>query len=312
MKITVVFTLLALALSGEIARGQDEVSLWREPSIAWRADPRSPAMGALSLDQEPQQAVASPWLADRGEGVHTSQFGTYIREHELLVYLFYEYTVNRDNEYKPEELGFVGTRDFTAKRVDHETLLYAAYGITKDLMVEIESAIWTTATQTKASQDTSAMPRHLTEQGLGDTEGQIRWRFFHETEDLPEALVFFEAVLPLQRRKVLIGTQAYEFALEFVVTKGFSWGTLSAKFGYSYDRADKESDFGEYAIEYVKKLSDSWRLVLSVEGSQDEVEGIVEFQWRPWPNVMIKLNNSFGITPKAPDWAPEVGIMFSF
>lgn len=301
MKFSPVATILAIFSSATAAQAQEEAGA---ASLAfWEP-------GSLPPDSRP--APLPPWLEDRGEGVHTSMFGSYVRKQEFVVYLFYEYTYNHDSEYKPSEFGYVGDTDYTAKRVDHEALVWAGYGITEDLMVEFECALWTTATQNKSSADPSAMPKHLTESGLGDTEGQIRWRFLHETEDLPEALAFFEYVLPLQRQKVLIGTQAWEFALGVAVTKGFSWGTLMAKVSYSYLREDTKFEFGEYGIEYVKKLSDQWRLVLSVEGDQDEVEGIVEFQWKPWPNVTIKINNGFGITSKAPDWAPEIGVMISF
>jgi hypothetical protein len=283
--------------------------------VAWAmaADPqsqefvvRSEPLPGMSL-QEP-----SPWLYDRGDGVHNSMFGTYTRKNELQVYLFYEYTTNHDAEYKPEELGFVGTQDFRARRTDHEFLIFLAYGITDDLIVEFESALWTKATQHKASGDTSAMPSSLSEHGLGDTEGQIRWRFVHESAGVPEVLTFFEYVLPLQKERKLIGTQDWEFAIGLVFTKGFSWGTLSAKLSYSYDRAESKAEFGEYSIEYVKRLSDQWRIVLSVEGEQDEVEGIVEVQWMPAKNIMIKINNAFGITSKAADWAPEIGVLISF
>src|SRR5262252_6325865 len=90
---------------------------------------------------------AAPWLADRGPGVATSLFGTYVEHGQLLVYPFYEYTLNRDNEYKPAELGFGLDQDFRAKRTEHEALLFFAYGFREGLALEVESALWTTATQ---------------------------------------------------------------------------------------------------------------------------------------------------------------------
>jgi len=259
-----------------------------------------------------QEPALPPWLADRGEGVHNSMFGTYTAKNEFQVYLFYEFTFNHDAEYKPSELGFVGNQDFLAKRTDHEFLIFMAYGITEDLMVEFESALWTRSTQHKAGADTSAMPFTLTEKGLGDTEGQIRWRFIHESAGVPEVLTFFEYVLPLQRDRVLIGTQAWEFSIGLVFTKGFSFGTLSAKISYGYDRGEKKAELGEYSIEYVKRLSDQWRLVLSVEGEQDEIEGIAEIQWMPTKHIMFKINMAVGLTSKAADYAPELGILITF
>jgi len=281
-------------------------ALAAEPLAQEVVSVRTEPLPSMSLQEPP------PWLYDRGDGVHNSMFGTYTRKNELQVYLFYEYTLNHDAEYKPEELGFVGNKDFQAKRVDHEFLIFLAYGITEDLMVEFESALWTKSTQHKASGDTSAMPSSLSESGLGDTEGQVRWRFVHEAEIMPEVMTFFEYVLPLQRDRKLIGTQDWEFSLGLVFTKGFSWGTLSAKVSYAYDRAEHKVQFGEYSIEYVKRLSDHWRIAVAVEGEQDEIEGIVELQWMPAKNIMIKINNAFGLTSKAADWAPEIGILISF
>ena len=50
----------------------------------------------------------------------------------------------------------------------------------------------------------------------------------------------------------------------------------------------------------------------AVEGSQDEWELITEAQWFLRPNIFLKLNNAVGVTSKATDWAPEIGVMFSF
>jgi len=269
------------------------------------------AQGDSSTPTLLQGSSDPPWLADRGEGIHTSLFGTHVSEGQLLLYLFYEYTVNHDAEYKPEELGFAGSTDFTARRVDNEALMFLAYGLSRDVMVEFESALYADATQDKSSADTSAMPDPLSESGLGDTEGQIRWRFKHETENWPELTAFFEVVLPLQQSDVLIGTQDWEFSPGINITKGFSWGTLSQKLSLSYT-AEDSLNFGEWSFEYLKQASDAWRLVLAVEGEQDEIQGIAEAQWRVARGVTIKLNSGFGLTPKAPDWAPEVGILFSF
>jgi hypothetical protein len=50
-----------------------------------------------------------------------------------------------------------------------------------------------------------------------------------------------------------------------------------------------------------------------LEGSQDEGELITEAPWRLLTDeIFLKLNNAFGITPKATAWAPEAGMMFSF
>ena len=55
------------------------------------------------------------YLRDRGTGIATSLFGTYVRKGELLVYPFYEYTRNEDQEYSPNELGYGIDTDYRAK-----------------------------------------------------------------------------------------------------------------------------------------------------------------------------------------------------
>jgi hypothetical protein len=74
------------------------------------------------------------------------------------------------------------------------------------------------------------------------------------------------------------------------------------------------SMFGEYvyALEYLKRLSPAFRFYTGIEGNQDEVEWIVEGQYRLTRRAHLKLNTAFGLTSKAPDFAPEIGIMFNF
>jgi hypothetical protein len=252
------------------------------------------------------------YLYDRGTGLHTSLFGTYVRKGELLFYPFYEYTKSSHFEYKPDELGYSGGEDFFGKEFEQEALIYFAYGFTDRLMAEFESAIYSHAVLRKASDDPSAVPNHISETGLGDTEGQIRYRFLPETESRPEILGFFEVVLPLQKDRKLIGTQHWELAPGLNITKGFRFGTLSAKLSLSYTSDERNIQSGEYALEYVKRLSADWRTVLAVEGEQDEVAAIGEVQYWLAKSAMLKLNCGFGLTKKAPDIAPEVGIVFSF
>jgi hypothetical protein len=78
-----------------------------------------------------------------------------------------------------------------------------------------------------------------------------------------------------------------------------------------YDAADANLALGEVAVEYLRRLNSRLRIYAGVEGTQDEIEGITELQWFLRPNLLVKLNNAFGLTSKATDWAPEFGLMFS-
>jgi hypothetical protein len=252
------------------------------------------------------------YLRDRGTGVATSLFGTYVRGHELLVYPFYEYTKNKDQEYKPSELGYAGDQDYRAEGTEHEALIFLSYGISENVALEVESAGYTWGVQHKAADDTSAVPSKIEEQGFGDTQAELRWRWWQENERRPEFWSYFEITFPFQRDRTIIGTQDWEFVQGFGLTRGFRFGTLTGRISASYTAEDTKLALGEYALEYLKRVSPGWRVYLGVEGEEDEVAAIGEVQWQIAHCALLKLNNGFGLTSKAPDLAPEVGIVFSF
>jgi hypothetical protein len=263
-----------------------------------------------SLAAEP--AGLPSYLYDRGDGIPTSLFGTYVREKELLVYTFYEYTRSNNFEYQPSELGHAGENDFFGKAYEREHLLFLAYGFSDSLAVEFESALYSSVDFRKDPNDTSTVPGTMRESGLGDTETNIRWRYQKETASRPETTFFFKTVFPLQKDKKLLGTQNWEFEPGVVLTKGYSFGTLALKMSMAYDSGERKMELGEYAIDYLKRLSQNWRVVLSLEGEQDEVSLIGELQYTLGRNAILKLNSGFGLTKKAPDFAPEIGVMFRF
>ncbi len=86
---------------------------------------------------------------------------------------------------------------------------------------------------------------------------------------------------------------------------------MTFRAAFEYSKAEEKFETGEVALEYLKRLSDKWRIYLGVEGAQDEVELITEAQLHLSERVFLKLNNAFGLTSKATDWAPEIGIMIS-
>jgi hypothetical protein len=288
-------------------------------AMAWGAEPPLAGPPApAGLPRVAPQAAPTPgaplpyYLADRGEGVATSMFGTYVRGGETLVYPFFEYYKDDDFEYKPEELGYPGDQDHLGRYRASEGLIWVAHGFTEDLALELEAAV-ISASLDKAADDPSSVPSRIEESGLGDVEGQLRWRFQRETERRPELFSYFEFVIPHSKDKVLIGTPGWELALGGGIAKGFGWGTLTARLAVSYEEASSSHfDLGEYAIEYLKRLSPAFRIYLGLEGSQDELELITELQWHFSRHAYLKVNNGLGLTPKATDWAPEVGVVFRF
>jgi hypothetical protein len=265
--------------------------------------------------EEPAGATgtAQPaYLSDRGPGIPTSMFGTYVRKNEWLVYVFYEYTKNSDFEYAPEDIGLAGNQEFFGSLKEHEHLLFLSYGLSDRLAVELEGSFSTRATLERPAADTSGGPARLTESGLGDIEAQARWRWLGETERRPEWFSYFEVAFPLQKDKVLIGSQDWEYVLGIGLIKGHAWGTLTGRLSVLYDRSEGSIESGEFAFEYLKRINRTWKLFAGVEGESDEVEVILEAQARLHPHVLLKLNSGFGVTSKAADFAPEVGVLFSW
>jgi len=269
----------------------------------------------LAIDRECAMSQESlpAYLSDRGEGVTTSMFGTYIRKGELLVYPFYEYEKKSKDEYKGSELGFTDTKDYLGTSELQETLLFLGYGVTDDVALELEFAFYETATLTKAKDDTTLdTPPQIEESGFGSTQAQARWRLRRETETRPEIFTAFEVEFPLQKDKHIIGAQNWEVVAALGWVKGLSWGTLTPRLSIAYDGGDKEVELSEYALEYLKRLSEKWRVVATLEGESDELSLIGELQYFFNPGTFLKLNSGFGLTEKTTDLAPEVGIMFTF
>ena len=95
-------------------------------------------------------------------------------------------------------------------------------------------------------------------------------------------------------------------------TRGYRWGTLTARVSGAYEGASSSHfDFGEYAVEYLKRLSPSWRVFAAVQGQSDEISLITEAQWHLGRHVFIRFNQELGLTSRATDWEPQLGIFFT-
>lgn len=256
------------------------------------------------------QELLPGYLRDRGPGMPLSQFGTYIEKGELKIYPFYEYYRDKNAEYKPAELGYGLNQDFRGRFRANEGLIFLAYGFSNKLAVEFEMAM-ISAKLDKSSQDPSAMPARLEKSGLGDVEGQIRYRWNRERPNTPEFISYFETVFPTAEKYSLIGTSDWEFKFGSGLIKGFRWGTITLRAAVEYAAAEKAAGPGEYAIEYLKRVSDHFRVFFMLEGTEDEVFLIPEIQAHFSRVVVLKVNSGFGITSKATDFAPEIGLMFS-
>ena len=245
---------------------------------------------------------------DTGDGIPVSMFGTFIEEDELLVYPFFEYYRDSDAEYKPSELGFTGNTDYFGRYRASEGLIFVGYGVSDRLALEFEAAV-ITARQEKDPSDPTDFPEVLEQSGLGDVEMQLRYQWRRETAESSGLFSYFETVFPIQQEKELIGTPDWEFKLGTGYLRSHTWGTIVLRGSVAYATGP---EIGEYAVEYIRRVSERVSFYAGVEGTEDEVELISDLQLSLMPGLVLKLNSAFGVTKKATDWSPEVGLLFRF
>jgi len=270
--------------------------------------------GMLAQDSDEAEV---DYLRARGPGIPTSLFGTYIENGQWMLYPFLEYDKNTHEEYSPIELGFprpgfLGEEEYFGELTQTEAVFFVGYGFSEKIAFEFEAELYASAEFTKSPLDTSPVPARIKESGFAGAEAQIRWMMREETRNRPAIYSFAEIEFPLQDTKVLIGAQDVEFAVGTGFIRAYKWGTLNGRVSIAYDGEENKVELGEYAIEYLKRVNDRWRLVATLEGEDDEVSLIGEAQLTLGPGAILKLNSGFGLTEKASDFAPEIGVLFLY
>ena len=271
------------------------------------------AAAAIPAGAESGAGDSPAYLRDRGPGMRTSMFATFVQHRELLVYTFGEYYLDNNLQYTPSEFGHVGTQDYKGRYRASEGLVFMSYRITDRLAVEMEAAV-ITASLRKAANDPSTMPARIEESGLGDVEGQFSYRVLTETAHRPEIFSFAELVIPHSKNKELIGTSDWEGKVGAGALRGFGFGTLSARISLEYARASETPwDLGEWGAEYIRQATPAWRIYAGVEGQAlDELALITEVQRVLSSHATLKAGAGFGLLSNTTDFAPEVGIIWSF
>jgi hypothetical protein len=282
----------------------------RRNGTSWRCALLIAAAMTLRPVGSAAQVGGPDYLRDRGPGIPTSMFGTYVRKGELLFYPFFEYYYDRNMEYEPFDFGLVSQTEYRGRYEASERLLFLGYGVSDRLALEFEAA-FISARLDKSPRDNSPLPSRLEETGLGDVEGQVRWRWNRETATRPEYFSYFETVFPTGRRHSLIGTSDWQFKLGTGRVKGYPWGTFTMRAAVEYDAGSSAFGAGEVAFEYLKRLSNTARFFVMAEGTEDEWELVPEIQLQVGRYGYLKLGTGIGLTSKATDIAPEVGFMFT-
>jgi len=213
------------------------------------------------------QQQEPPNLRDRGPGVRTSEFQTYIGRHQLLFLTSASYAKDHNLEYNPLDWGFGNQSDLRGTFRSSSAQLWVAYGITDWLAVEVEGSSLSARFE-RSSSDTTATPARIHESGLGDFAGQVRVRFAQERGRRPEIWGSVEVIPANQRRKVLIGDKLTDVKGEIGFTRGYRFGTMTFKTTVEWNHGDQHWDLGETSLEYLRRLSPDFRLLLAIEGGE--------------------------------------------
>jgi hypothetical protein len=241
-------------------------------------------------------------------------FATYVDRGQLLIYPFFAHSRDHNLEYNSAKLGLGLNQEFLGRYRASEGQLFIAYGVTQRLALELEAG-FIHATLDRSPSDVGAGVRRLEQSGLSDVEAQLRYRVKAETNRWPEVFSYLEVTAPMQKAKPLIGDQQWDFRPGIGLIRGFPWGTLVSRVTVEYNHDDKLWDLGEFSVEYLRRLSPAWRINLAIEGGEtgapDEWNLISGVQWRATDLLTLRFDNGLGLSSKATDWAPQVGVMFS-
>ena len=258
-----------------------------------------------------QQDTLQPPQRDRGPGVRTSEFQTYIQRGQFFVIPSASYVKDHNLEYSSLNWD-VGTQtDLIGSFHSSSGQLFLAYGVTEWLAFEVEAS-YLDAHFERSPQDTTSRP--INESGLGDFDVQARMRFVRERGSRPEIWGSLEFIPAANQDKVLIGDTPTDLKGEIGFTRGYQFGTMTFKTTIEYNHVDQHWDLGETSIEYLRRLSTNWRLMAALEGGEtgapDEFVLVTSLQWRASRHAVVGLANSFGFMEKSTDWEPQVGIRF--
>jgi len=261
-----------------------------------------------------QQQQLPPNLRDRGTGVRTSEFQTYVGRHQLLFLTSAAYTRDHNLEYNPLDWGYGDQTDLRGTFRSSSAQLFVAYGITDWLAVELEGSSLSARFE-RSSLDTTATPARIQESGFGDFAGQVRVRFAQERGRRPEIWGSVEVIPRNMTRKVLIGDKLTDVKGEIGFTRGYRFGTMTFKTTVEYNHGDHHWDLGETSLEYLRRFSPDWRILLAIEGGEtgapDEWVFVTAGQWRIANRFFLKFANGFGLMSKSTDWEPQVGILWA-
>lgn len=266
------------------------------------------------LAQEPEAPPPAARPDADQRGMATSENGVTVGPGELLVLATFEAVFDHNHEYQPAEFGYGSPEDFEGRQRELTGLLFFALGVTPWLELELQGA-YTDATLEKGPEDPTGMPARLAESGLADLEGELRLRALEEGPTWPEIFVFFNVIAPSQGDTSLIGDSEWDLKVGLGFVKAYVFGTFTFRTVFEWNREDLIIDLGESAIEYFRDVNPAWRLYAGIEGGEggapDEWSLNLFAQWALSNAFSLRFGTAVGITPKAADIEPNVGLLFT-
>ena len=290
-----------------------------------QSDPVPPVVDvavAEPIATAPPTKVPERDTQERDAGAPTSRFAMYARSREFLLEPSFEYRQNNNYEYDAAELGFEqigGKHHGRYQALDGNFLV--AYGIGGWATAQVETHVLRASLE-KESNDASIMPDRVTRSGLGEVRARTYWRWFAERDARPELYSFVGYTFPHDRTTPLVGTPESVGSFGSGVVKGFgSGGTVVARVSGEYDLSSGSPlDWGEYALEYHKRIVPTVNVVLAyVSFGGDEASFGGELQWSPTERVTLKAGHRIAVvshllsaTSNSTDFAPSASLLVRF
>jgi len=85
--------------------------------------------------------------------------------------------------------------------------------------------------------------------------------------------------------------------------------------GAQTHEAFKHWDLGETSLEYLRRLSPNWRVLVGIEGGEggapDDYGLDAAAHWRIARGLDLKFFSFLGLMPKATDWETQLGLMWT-
>jgi hypothetical protein len=261
-----------------------------------------------------QLAPLPQHLRDRGPGLPTSLFATYVERGQWVLFPYAAYTHDGNMEYQPSALGYGSlNEDFRGEYWSTQAQFFLAYGVTDWLALEVETSR-IHARFDKSPSDTTAVPARIDETGLADFEAQVRVRVAREHGARPELFASLEIIPAQQQGKTLIIETPTDVRAGIGVIRGYRWGTLTFRTTVEFNHDDQSWELGETSLEYLKQLSSAARLLVAIEGGEggapDDYGLVTGLRWRLGPGVFLKFDNAIGLQSKATDLESQLGLLF--